>query len=143
MNMTLNMASADDARSARTGLTRIGYVEGAIGGPERVASLAALFPQVQFVSVGSTWPPRGLPGLGAMIVSVSASDADEAQRRLSSRPGAPAIIVVLRDADVGVTRKLMQAGAADILVSPVQEAALALSIERVMASIAANGDKTP
>jgi len=56
MNMTLNMSSADDARSASTGLTRVGYVEGAVGGPERVASLAALFPQLQFVSVGATWP---------------------------------------------------------------------------------------
>lgn len=143
MNMTLNMASADDARSARTGLTRIGYVEGAIGGPEKVAALAALFPQVQFVSVGTTWPHRALPGLAAMIVSVSASDAEEAQRRLTTRPGGPAILVVLRDADVGATRRLMQAGAADILVSPVQEAALALSLERVMATIAAQGDKAP
>lgn len=142
MNMTLNMASADDARSARSGLTRIGYVEGAIGGPEKVASLAGLFPQVQFVSVGTTWPARALPGLGAMVVSVSASDADEAQRRLS-RPGGPAIIVMLRDADVGVSRRLMQAGAADILVAPVQEAALALSLERVLATIASAGDKAP
>jgi pilus assembly protein CpaE len=143
MNMTLNMASADDARSARTGLTRIGYVEGAIGGPDRVASLAALFPQVQFVSVGATWPPRALPGLGAMIVSVSASDAEEAQRRLTSRPGGVPIIVVLRDADVAASRRLMSAGAADILIAPVQEAALAMSLERMLVTIASQSDRAP
>ncbi len=86
MNMSLNMASADDARSARTGLTRVGYVEGAIGGPDRVGSLAALFPQVQFVSVGSVWPSRPLSSLGVMIVSASPSELDAALRRLAARP---------------------------------------------------------
>ncbi|MGA2953625.1 MAG: hypothetical protein ABSD80_15470 [Caulobacteraceae bacterium] len=135
------MSSADDARSASTGLTRVGYVEGAIGGPERVASLAALFPQLQFVSVGATWPTRALTGLGALIVGVAASDADEAQRRLSGR--GPATIVVLRDADVSASRRLMQAGAADILVAPVTEAALALSLERVLSTVATQGEREP
>jgi pilus assembly protein CpaE len=142
MNMTLNMASADDARGARTGLTRVGYVEGAVGGPDRVGSLAALFPQVQFVSVGASWPVRSLPGLGALIVGVAANDVEEAHRRLSSR-GGPAIIVVLKDADASVARRLMQAGAADILVSPVTEAALALSLERVLSSVATQVDRGP
>ena len=141
MNMTLNMSSADDARSASTGLIRVGYVEGAVGGPERVASLAALFPQLQFVSVGATWPTRALTGLGALIVGVPASEADEAQRRLSGR--GPATIIVLRDADVNVTRRLMQAGAADILVAPVTEAALALSLERVLSNLATQGEREP
>ncbi|MGH7024009.1 MAG: AAA family ATPase, partial [Caulobacteraceae bacterium] len=128
------MASADDARSARTGLTRVGYVEGAIGGPERIGSLAALFPQVQFVSVGATWPSRPLGGLAALIVPVSTEDVEAAVRRLGARGSAAPIIVALKDSDVRVTRRLMQAGAADILVAPVTEAALALSLERVLSS---------
>jgi pilus assembly protein CpaE len=143
MNMSLNMASADDARSARTGLTRVGYVEGSIGGPDRVGSLAALFPQVQFVSVGPTWPTRPLTGLGVIIVSVSSSEVDAIARRLGSRPGGPAIIIALNDSDVRTSRRLMQAGAADILVAPVAEAALALSLERVLASVESQGPRAP
>jgi pilus assembly protein CpaE len=142
MNMSLNMASADDARSARTGLTRVGYVEGAIGGPDRVGSLAALFPQVQFVSVGSVWPSRPLSSLGVMIVSAGPSDVDAALRRLAG-PSGPAVIIALRDSDVRTSRKLMQAGAADILAAPVAEAALALSLERVLASVESQGPRTP
>ena len=134
MNMSLNMASADDARSARTGLTRVGYVEGAIGGPERVASLAALFPQVQFVSVGTTWPSRPLAGLSALIVAASLSDVDAVLRRLSARSGPP-VLVALNGSDVVATRRLMQAGAADILLAPVTEAALALSLERFLSTV--------
>jgi pilus assembly protein CpaE len=134
MNMSLNMASADDARSARTGLTRVGYVEGAIGGPDRVASLAALFPQVQFVSVGAIWPTRPLSGLAGLIVAATHGDVEAVARRLSARPPAP-VLVVLSDSDVTATRRLMQAGAADILIAPVTEAALALSLERLLANV--------
>ena len=134
MNMSLNMASADDARSARTGLSRVGYVEGAIGGPERVASLAALFPQVQFVSVGPTWPSRPLAGLSALIVAASLADVDGVLRRLSARSGPP-VLVALSGSDVVATRRLMQAGAADILLAPVTEAAMALSPERFLSTI--------
>jgi pilus assembly protein CpaE len=142
MNMSLNMASADDARSARTGLTRVGYVEGSIGGPDRVGSLAALFPQVQFVSVGRDWPSRPLNGLGAMIVAVASGDVDAALRRLAAKAGPP-VIIALRDSDVRTSRRLMQAGAADILVAPVAEAALALSLERVLAQVEAQGPRGP
>lgn len=143
MNMSLNMASADDARSARTGLTRVGYVEGAVGGPDRVGSLAALFPQVQFVSVGAVWPSRPLNGLGVMIVSVAASEVEAAARRLAVRPAGAPVIIALKDSDVRTSRRLMQAGAADVLVAPVAEAALALSLERILASVEAQGPRAP
>jgi pilus assembly protein CpaE len=141
--MSLNMATADDARNARNGLTRVGYVEGAIGGPDRVGSLAALFPQVQFVSVGATWPSRPLSGLGIMIVSVGSGEVESALRRLSGRPSGPAMMVILNDADVRTSRRLMQAGAADVLVAPVAEAALALSLERVLTSVESQGPRAP
>jgi pilus assembly protein CpaE len=142
MNMNLNMASADDARSARTGLTRVGYVEGAIGGPERVASLAALFPQVQFVSVGATWPTRPLAGLSGLLVAASLSDVDSLLRRLSARSGPP-VLVALSGSDVVATRRLMQAGAADILIAPVTEAALALSLERFLSTVETQAMRAP
>lgn len=141
--MSLNMVSADDARTAGTGLTRVGYVEGAIGGPDRIGSIAALFPQVQFVSVGSSWPSRPLNGLGAMIVGVDASEVEAAFRRLGARGSGPPVIVVLKDNDVRTSRRLMQAGAADILLAPVAEAALALSLERVLTSVESMAARAP
>jgi pilus assembly protein CpaE len=135
------MASADDARSARSGLTRVGYVEGSIGGPERVASLAALFPHVQFVSVGATWPTRPIASLAALIVSASAKDVDPVLRRLLGRPSGTPVIIALSDSDVGVTRRLLQAGAADILLAPVTEAALALSLERLLTTPETQGPR--
>jgi len=133
MNLNLNMTSVTDARVPRTGLTRVGYVEGAIGGPDRVVSLAALFPNVQFVGVGRVWPEQPLPGLAALIVSASASEIESVLRRLTARTSAMPVIVALSDSDVNSTRRLLQAGASDILLAPVSEAALALSLERLLA----------
>jgi pilus assembly protein CpaE len=113
--------------------TRVGYVEGAIGGPERVASLAALFPNVEFAGVGAEWPDRPPAGLTALIVGAVAADADSVLKRLAARPQGLAVIIALRDADVATTRRLMRGGAADILPAPVSEAALALSLERHLA----------
>jgi pilus assembly protein CpaE len=113
--------------------TRVGYVEGAIGGPDRVASLKALFPGVDFVSVGSAWPERPVSGLAALIVSAEPNDVERVIARLAAQPEPLPVIVALRDADVAATRRLIRAGAADILAAPVNEAALALSLERLLA----------
>ncbi len=133
MNVNLNLTTLGDARPPRPGLTRVGYVEGAIGGPERVSSLGALFPNVQFVGVGRVWPETPLPGLAALIVSATAADIDTVLRRLTRAASGPPVIVALGDSDVATTRRLVQAGAADILLAPVSEAALALSLERLLA----------
>lgn len=112
---------------------RVGVVDGVLGGPERFASMAALFPDVIFDSVGPVWPdhPRAAD---VLIVPVSASSAEgvsDALRRLKLAPKGFRIVVVLRDADVTTTRRLMREGAADVLPVPISEASLALCLERL------------
>ena len=116
------------------GLLRVGVVEGAIGGVERFACMAALFPHLAFESVGHSWPERPLTYLDILIVTVAASsvlEIDEALRRLA-KPVARRVVVVLVDADVTTTRRLIHGGAADVLPFPFTEAALALCLERLL-----------
>ncbi|HEX7761008.1 MAG TPA: AAA family ATPase [Caulobacteraceae bacterium] len=115
-------------------MRRVGVVDGAIGGPERFTSLAALFPHIAFESVGPAWPDRPDPRFDILIVSVSAlvsAEIEAASRRLKA---AGKVVVVLRDADVMTTRLLIREGAADVLTAPVSEPALAISLERLLAS---------
>lgn len=129
------------------GLLRVGVVEGAIGGVERFACMAALFPHLAFESVGHSWPERPLTYLDILIVTVAASsvlEIDEALRRLAN-PVARRVVVVLVDADVTTTRRLIHGGAADVLPFPFTEAALALCLERLLTIGPAEGghDRKP
>ena len=119
------------------GKTRVGFVEGAVGGPEMVFSLATLFPKLQFINVGAVWPERPDPGLAALIVSAGARDVDAQLTRLRTHEDGPPVIVVLRDVDADARKQLAQSRAADLLTAPVSEAALALSLERLLAHAAA------
>lgn len=115
-------------------MQRVGVVDGAIGGAERLASVAALFPHVAFEPLGPVWPERPAPGLDILVVAVGPPDLEAALKRLSNAALGPRVVVALRDADVTTTRRLMRAGAADVLVAPVGEPALALSLERLLTS---------
>jgi len=143
MNLRLDLSTHEDAPGAKTSQARVGYVEGVIGGPARVASLAALFPNVRFESVGAVWPDRAITGLAALIVGAGADEVEKALKALAAAPSGPPVIVALRDADVTTTRRLMHGGAADILPAPVSEAALALSLERLLASSQAQAASAP
>jgi pilus assembly protein CpaE len=117
---------------------RVGVVDGAVGGPERFASMAALFPDVMFESVGPVWPDRlPTPPPDVLIVPVTASSSDsigDALRRLKAAPRNVHTVIVLRDADVTTTRRLTREGAADVLPVPISEASLALCLERLLAA---------
>lgn len=113
----------------------VGVVDGAIGGAERFASMAALFPDVQFEPIGPDWPQRQDPRLDVIIIGVSAGSTDEVEaaiRLLKARTFAAKVLVTLREADVTTTRRLVREGAADVLPAPVSEASLALSLERLL-----------
>jgi pilus assembly protein CpaE len=139
---------ADFSRMFRRGLDRrdidhgservqcVGVVDGAIGGAERFASIAALFPDVRFESIGSEWPQRQDIHLDVVIVGISAASPEELDaviRILKARTFAAKVVVTLREADVTTTRRLVREGAADVLPAPVSEASLALSLERLLA----------
>jgi len=122
---------------------RVGVVEDAIGGPERMASLGALFPHVAFENAGVGWPDPLDPTLDIVIVSLSGASAGDVERALhrlaARRVGGPAVVVVLREADVTTTRRLIREGAADVLPAPLSEPALALSLERLLVAGSAAG----
>jgi pilus assembly protein CpaE len=117
----------------------VGIVDGAIGGAERFASIAALFPDVRFEPIGPEWTGRKDARFDVVIIGVSASSSGEVEatiKLLHARSITAKVLVTLRDADVTTTRRLVREGAADVLPAPVSEAGLALSLERLLASAA-------
>ena len=120
-------------------LQRVAIVEGSIGGPERLLSLAALFPEVRFDSVG------GLDGLqdacSVVVVALPRNDAERLFARVAETARPAQVVVVLQEADLNTTRRLIRLGAADVLPAPVSEMSLTLSLERLFESRpAARGD---
>ena len=112
----------------------------AIGGDDRLTSLAALFPDLAFEAVYSAWPDRIDPSLDVLIAGADAArpqEIDAVLRRLGAERGGVRIAVALRNADVTTMRRLIRAGAADVLPAPASEPALALCIERLLVATAA------
>lgn len=114
---------------------RVGVADGAIGGAERFASIAAQFPHVAFEPLAGSWPeaPAGLDVLVVSLEGGSTTAVEAGMRRLSVISPQTAVVVALHDADVTTTRRLVRAGAADVLTYPISEPALALSLERLLA----------
>lgn len=107
----------------------------AVGSPDRIPSLAALFPHVHFESFGEFWPDSLSADFDIAIVSVDAASLPQmnwTEERLKARSRGTQIIVVLRNANVETSRRLARCGAADVLPAPASEPALALSIERLL-----------
>ena len=125
-----------ETRRMAANARRLGYVDGAIGDADLVGRLAALFPDVVFESVGTAWADSWPPRLNILIVSVDGASPAEVEftlRRLRTRPPALHVVVVVRRADTIDSRVIARYGASDVLTAPVSEAALALSIERLLA----------
>lgn len=135
-------ASGDvDVETAVRG-RRVGVAEAAIGGHERFASIAAQFPHVAFEPLPGAWP-EPLAGLDILVVGLDGASAEAVEsgvRRLSATSPQTSVVVALREADVTTTRRLMRAGAADVLTYPISEPALALSLERLLAPRAPAGE---
>lgn len=117
-------------------------VDGALGDGDVLRVVADLFPGVELTSVGADWPtppPAGLDLLIATVDGGSATDVENARARIRASQGA-GVIIVLRQADAITTRQLIREGAVDVLTAPVSEAALALSLERLLGAGRARGD---
>jgi pilus assembly protein CpaE len=139
MRLTPGRSDLAVDRAASGGSRRVAVVEGALGSPESFASLAALFPQAQFQIVPPTFFERTRSAADVVIVSVASSDAEAASRWLRSLPGQTRILIILRDADVTTSRRLLREGAADVLPAPASETSLALSLERILSQGATAG----
>ena len=125
--------SAGERERMPANASRIGFVDGAVR-PEHISTLGALFPDLAFQSVGPVWPDHHALSFDFLFVIVDAMSAQEMEaaiRRLKAQAASLHIIVILRNADVVNTRALSHAGAADVLPAPVNDASLALCLERL------------
>lgn len=129
-------ADAPDSTRLRVGL---GSVDAIGMEPSMARSLASLFPHLSFVDLGPDWTGKPVTGFGAMIIVAEAVDVTELLKHLDEHRGGPPMIVVLTGANAITSRRLMYAGAAEVLGAPVSEAALALSLERLLAGAASTG----
>lgn len=124
-----------NSTEGRAPQSRVGVVAGALGSPDQVAAIAALFPNIAFEPLDETWPQSRGANPDIIIVGAntgSAAEVDSVVRRMKACPPSSQVVVVLRAADVATTRRLSREGAADVLPSPVSEPALALSLERLL-----------
>ncbi len=120
---------------------RIGVAEGTLGGAAQFASLAALFPAARFIPLVEAWPERLSEPLDIMIVGADASEVEAVLPRLKAAPRTTRVIVILKNADVLTTRRLIREGAADVLLHPATEPALSLSLERLIGHDAVSGQR--
>ncbi len=135
-----------NSAETRAPQARVGVVEGALGGPEQLTAIAALFPNVAFETLDEAWPRPRDPSPDIIIAGANASvatDVDGVVRRMKACPPGTRVVVALRSADVATTRRLSREGAADVLPSPVSEPALALSLERLLSQAPAPAVETP
>lgn len=101
-------------------------------------SLQALFPQVVFEPLASPWNPRGGAFANAVILAADGTDEAAVARLcgdLQASRQAAYVIVFLNTADMATTRRLIRAGAGDVLTAPIAESALAVSLERIFARV--------
>lgn len=130
-----NALAGSGADEAHTGVTSVGVIDGAIQGAGRLDSLAALFPEVTFENLGSTWPLQTPSNVDILLVGFSATSGDDVEsaiRRLKARRQGVRIVIALHDADVTTTRRLLREGAADVLPAPVSEPSLTACLERLL-----------
>lgn len=116
----------------------LAYDTKALGRPDLLRQLQDQFQQVRFRPLHETWFADALKQVDVVIAALDATSAADVDRfcvniRESRRPGA--IIVVLSNAGIDVTRRLMREGVGDVLVAPVSDAAVAISLERVLGAL--------
>ncbi len=126
-------AAIPDNVRIRVGL---GAVKGVSLDPAQIKSLVALFPHLLFLDLGADWTRQPVAGFAATIVSADSGDVADLLKHLDEYRGGPPMIVILSGANAITSRRLTYAGAAEVLGAPVSEAALALSLERLLSGSA-------
>jgi len=122
--------SLGDATASR-GRT-VGIVAGALGDAPQVDALTRLFPQLRFENLGSVVSEEVSKHLDILVIPVNAASVVGAERQISEWSRHFQVIVVLADADVESTRRLVRMGVADVLPTPLSESAIALCLERLV-----------
>ena len=79
-----------------------------------------------------------MPAFDVLICAVDAASAlevDAAVRRLRAKTSAGRVVVVMANADVATTRRLIREGAADVLPGPASEPTMAACLERLLVTL--------
>ena len=130
----------------QTSVQRVGVAEGALSDARQFAAVAALFPDVQFEVVGADWPGHVASGMAVLIAGADAgagAELDAVSHRLALAPPNLRVVVLLRNADVTTTRRLMREGAADVIPAPVGETSLAVTLDKLLRTDAASAPGRP
>lgn len=135
----INVRDMTQPEPAAAPAIALAYDLKALARPDLLRQLQEQFQEVRFRPLHETWFAEALKQVDLVIAALDATSPAEVDRfcvniRESGRPGS--IIVVLANAGIEVTRQLMREGVGDVLVAPTTDAAVAISLERVMGALA-------
>jgi len=124
----LTGASGGQAQTVRVGIMNAAVTQ------DQTARLMALFPAIRFEYL--SMEAADATSVDILFVPIDAASPEQVEnvlRQCRLNPAAPQTVIVLRNGDLSSTRALLHSGAADVLMTPVSDAALALCLERMLA----------
>lgn len=114
---------------------RVSFAPEVFDGGSPGEALQAQFPQVTFRPLSGRASPAAFSGADALMVradAAKASEVDAMSAGLREGDHADRAIVLLDNADLETTRRLVREGVFDVLPTPVSETALVISLERLL-----------
>ena len=114
---------------------RVSFAPEVFDGGSPSEALQAQFPQVTFRPLSGRASHAAFAGADALMVRADAAKASEVDAMsIGLREGdhADRAIVLLDNADLDTTRRLVREGVFDVLPTPVSETALVISLERLL-----------
>ena len=114
---------------------RVSFAPEAFEGGAPSETLQAQFPQVTFRPLSGRSAKEAFAGADALMLradAAKASEIDAMSIALRESEHADRAIVLLDNADLETTRRLVREGVSDVLPTPVGETALVISLERLL-----------
>jgi len=114
---------------------RVSFTPDAFERGEPSAALREQFPHVSFQPMAGRWTSPSLAGADVLMVSADAARAGDIESlcaNLRDSGHAEQVIVLLQNADLTVTRRLVREGVFDVLPAPVSDSSLVVSLERLL-----------
>lgn len=132
---TSRSQSASPAGFPTSTSLRVSFTPDAFERGEPSAALREQFPHVSFRALPGRWTSPTLADADVLMVSADAAKAGDVEglcATLRESGHADQVIVLLQNADLAVTRRLVREGVFDVLPAPVSDAALVVSLERLL-----------
>lgn len=114
---------------------RVSFAPDAFEGGAPSEALQGQFPQVTFRPLSGRASASAFAGSDALMVRADAAKSGEIDAMINSLKGselADHAIVLLDNADLDTTRRLVREGVFDVLPTPASETALVISLERLL-----------